>query len=76
MLEELGDIEKYMDIIIEFAVKNGFQVIYAIIILIIGLIVARWLGNMVARVCETRKLDITTAAFWEVLCGCPCWLLS
>jgi len=63
MIEELGDIEKYMDIIIEFGVKNGFQVIYAIIILIIGLIVARWLANMVVRVCEARKLDITLSRF-------------
>ena len=63
MIEELGDIEKYMDIIIEFAVKNGFQVIYAIIILIIGLIVARWISKMIVRACEARKLDITLSRF-------------
>jgi small conductance mechanosensitive channel len=63
MPEELAEVGKYMDIIIEFAVKYGFQVIYAIIILIIGLIVARWLSNMVVRVCETRKLDITLSRF-------------
>ena len=63
MPEELAEIEKYMDIIIEFGVKYGFQVIYAIIILIIGLIIARWLGNMVVRVCEARKLDITLSRF-------------
>ena len=63
MLEEFGDIEKYMDIIIEFAVKNGFQVIYAIIILIIGLIVARWISKMIVRACEARKLDITLSRF-------------
>ena len=63
MKEELETVEKYMDIIIEFAVKYGFQVVYAIIILIIGLIIARWLGNMVARVCESRNLDITLSRF-------------
>ena len=63
MPEELAEVEKYKDIIIEFAVKHGFQVIYAIIILIIGLIVARWLANMVVRVCENRKLDITLSRF-------------
>jgi len=63
MPEDLAAVEKYMDLIIEFAVKYGFQVIYAIIILIIGLIVARWLSNMVVRVCETRKLDITLSRF-------------
>jgi len=63
MPEDLAAVEKYMDLIIEFAVKYGFQVIYAIIILIIGLIVARWLSNMVVRVCEARKLDITLSRF-------------
>ena len=63
MPEELAQVEKYMDIIIEFAVKYGFQVVYAIIILIIGLIIARWLANMVTRVCESHKLDVTLSRF-------------
>lgn len=63
MPEDLAAVEKYMDLIVEFAVKYGFQVIYAIIILIIGLIVARWLSNMVVRVCEARELDITLSRF-------------
>ena len=63
MKEELAQVEKYMDLIVEFALKYGFQVVYAIIILIIGLIIARWLGNMVARVCESRNLDITLSRF-------------
>ena len=63
MKEELEAVEKYMDIIIEFAVKYGFQVIYAIIIFIIGLIIARWLAKTVVRVCESRNLDITLSRF-------------
>ena len=63
MKEELEAVEKYMDILIEFAVKYGFQVVYAIIILIIGLIIARWVGNMITRVCEARNLDITLSRF-------------
>ena len=63
MKEELAAAEKYMDIIIEVAVKYGFQVVYAIIILIIGLIIARWLGNTITRVCESRKLDVTLSRF-------------
>ena len=63
MKEELAAVEKYMDLIVEFALKYGFQVIYAIVILIIGLIIARWLGKMVTRVCESRNLDITLSRF-------------
>ena len=63
MKEELEAVEKYMDLIVEFAVKYGFQVIYAIILLIIGLIIARWVSKMVVRVCEARNLDITLSRF-------------
>ncbi|MGD8494516.1 MAG: mechanosensitive ion channel, partial [Desulfobacterales bacterium] len=63
MKEELEAVEKYMDLAVEFALKYGFQVVYAIIILIIGLIIARWLSNMVVRVCESRNLDITLSRF-------------
>lgn len=63
MKEELAAVDQYMDLIVEFALKYGFQVIYAIIILVIGLIIARWLGNMIARVCESRNLDITLSRF-------------
>ncbi len=62
-MEELAQVEKHMDVIIAFAVKYGFQVIYAIVIFIIGLIVARWLANMIVRVCEARNLDITFSRF-------------
>ena len=63
MKEELEAVEKYMDLIVEFALKYGFQVVYAIIILIVGLIIARWLSNMAVRVCESRNLDITLSRF-------------
>ena len=60
---EIEALEKYIDMIIEFGVKYGFQVFAAIIILIIGLIIARWLSTMVLRVCEKRNLDITLSRF-------------
>ena len=63
MPKDLAAAEKYMDLIVEFAIAYGFQVIYAIIILIVGLIVARWLSNMVVRVCGARRLDVTLSRF-------------
>lgn len=63
MNEELEAVEKYVDMIIEFAVNYGFQVIAAIVVLIVGLIVARWLSNMIVRICEKRNLDITLSQF-------------
>ena len=63
MKEEIEAIEQYMDLIIEFSVKYGFQVLAAIIIVIVGLIVARWTSNLIIRACENRKLDITLTRF-------------
>ena len=63
MFEEIEAAERYMNMIIEFAVKYGFQVLAAIITLIIGLIVARWLAKVVLRVCEKRNFDITLSRF-------------
>ena len=63
MLEEIETAERYLDMIIEFSVKYGFQVLAAIITLIIGLIVARWLSRVVVRACEKRNLDVTLSRF-------------
>jgi small conductance mechanosensitive channel len=63
MKEEIEAVQKYIDMIIEFGVKYGFQVLAAIIILIIGLIIARWLSKIVMRTCEKRNLDITLSRF-------------
>jgi small conductance mechanosensitive channel len=63
MLDELGAADRYMDIIIEFGVNYGFQVLAAVITLVIGLIVARWLSRVVVRLCEKRDWDITLSRF-------------
>ena len=63
MLDEIGAAERYMDIIIEFGVNYGFQVLAAVITLIIGLIVARWLSRVVVRVGDKRNLDVTLSRF-------------
>jgi small conductance mechanosensitive channel len=63
MLDELGAADRYMDIIIEFGVNYGFQVLAAVITLVIGLIVARWLSGVVVRLCEKRDWDITLSRF-------------
>lgn len=63
MFDEIGAAERYMDIIIEFGVNYGFQVLAAVITLIIGLIVARWLSRVVVRVCDKRNLDMTLSRF-------------
>jgi small conductance mechanosensitive channel len=63
MQEEIQTIEKLLNVIIEFTVKYGFQVFGAIIILIIGVIIARWLSNVMVKFCQKRNMDITLSKF-------------
>jgi len=63
MVDEIKAAERYLDMIIELGVKYGFQVLAAVITLIIGLIVARWLSRLVMRVCDKRNLDVTLSRF-------------
>ena len=41
----------------------SFQVIGAIIIFIIGLIIARWISNITLRICERNEIDVTLRLF-------------
>jgi len=61
--EELQSIQKLIDTLIEFSVSYSFQIVGAIIILIGGVIVGKWLGRLVGRICERQKMDITLAKF-------------
>ena len=64
MLEqELATLAHFYSLIIDFFVNYSFQVIGAIIIFIIGLIVARWVGRLTLRICERNQVDITLSTF-------------
>ncbi len=63
MPEEILALGQFYEVAIEFAVEYGLQIIGAIIILIIGFIVARWLSRMVMGFCEKKGLDITLTRF-------------
>ncbi|UCD34002.1 MAG: mechanosensitive ion channel family protein [Desulfobacterales bacterium] len=48
----------------EFLVNYGFQVIGAIIILCVGVFVARKLSNLIIKICEKQDLDLTLSTFF------------
>src|SRR3989344_8140051 len=60
----LTPIQKTIDTAIDFLVNYSFQVIGAILILIIGAVAARWTGGIILGVCQRRKLDITLSQFF------------
>jgi small conductance mechanosensitive channel len=63
MENEIETFQKLIDIASQFLVQYGFQVLGAIIVLVIGFAVARWLSGLVAALGERKGLDVTLARF-------------
>ena len=64
MEQDIQQLQNIIDIFSEFAVNYGFQVFGAIVILLIGWQVSRWVARAVLKVCERAGLDITLAKFF------------
>ncbi len=63
MEQELETLTRLVDKGIEFAVAYGFQILGALVFLVIGMKVAGWLGGRVASLCERKELDVTLSRF-------------
>ena len=63
MEEELKSIQKFYDVIIEFFVNYSFQLLGAIIVILIGWFVARKISGFVERLCLKSDLDVTLTKF-------------
>lgn len=63
MQEELQNLTHFYTLIVDFFVNYSFQVIGAIIIFIIGLIIARWFSGVVLKLCQRKEIDITLSLF-------------
>ena len=63
MNQELKDFQKIYDQIAEFFVNYSFQLVGALIILLIGLFIAGRVGRMVQGLCERNHIDITLSRF-------------
>ncbi len=62
--QEIETLQKVIDVISEFAVRYSFQLLGALIILLVGLKLSGWLSRLVLRVCEKRQIDVTLARFF------------
>lgn len=60
---QMQNVSKYVDILTEFGIEYGFQILGALVFLLIGLKVASWLGGRVARTLEAKDIDITLSRF-------------
>jgi len=63
MKEEIETMQNLINIVIEFIVTYSFQILGAIIILFVGIIVARWVSRLVMRLCEKNNIDAVLTKF-------------
>lgn len=63
MDNELETIQQVYNVIVEFIINYSFQILGAIIILLIGAKLASWLGRLVTRLCEKKNIDVTLSHF-------------
>jgi len=66
MEKELESMQKYYDIIIEFFLNYSFQIIGAIIILIIGFLIASKIASIIEKFCLKKNMDETLTRFFAL----------
>jgi len=63
MQEELQEINKVYQLIVEFMVNYSFQLLGAMVILLVGIFVAGKIGKAVEGLCTKRNIDVTLSKF-------------
>ena len=63
MQEEIQTVQKLINIVIDFIVNYSFQVVGAILVLIIGVLVARAVSSFFLKLFEKKGIDITLSKF-------------
>ena len=63
MEKEATALQKFINTAVEFLTNYSFQVLGAIIVLVAGHFIGRWVEGIVLKLCEKKKLDITLSKF-------------
>jgi small conductance mechanosensitive channel len=61
--QELEQVNAIYQMVVEFFVGYSFQIIGALLILLLGIFVASKVAKMVERLCLRKKLDVTLSSF-------------
>mgnify|MGYP000383301677 CR=1 FL=1 len=64
MEQQIEQAQAIYDTIVDLGIRYGFQVFGAILILVIGIILANICGRITKRICVRTKLDITLTKFF------------
>lgn len=63
MEENLETVTALIDTVIAYGVQYGFQILGALVVLVIGLKIAGFCGRKVTALCELRGIDVTLSRF-------------
>ena len=63
MQKEIEIVQNYYNIVVEYVVKYGFQVLFGVLILFLGKKLSDWAAKFVTGLCQKRHLDITLTHF-------------
>ena len=63
MEQEIESLQRFYNLIIDFFVNYSFQVVGALIVMILAWFVAGWASRAVTRVCERHDVDVTLGRF-------------
>jgi small conductance mechanosensitive channel len=61
--EQLNTVSKYADMLVQFGIEYGFQILGALVFLLVGLKIASMVGVRVTAHLEKRNVDVTLARF-------------
>ncbi|MBD1387827.1 mechanosensitive ion channel family protein [Neiella sp. HB171785] len=63
MDENIAEVQKYYDLIVDFLVNYSFQLLGAVVLLLIGLWIAGAIASWVNNLCLRHQVDVTLANF-------------
>ncbi len=63
MQEQLGQASEIYDLVVTFLVNYSFQILGAILILVVGIFIAGKISNWLFAFCQSKNLDITLSRF-------------
>jgi small conductance mechanosensitive channel len=63
MEKEVTALQKFISAAVEFLTNYSFQVVGAILVLIIGNFIGNWIQGIVIKLCEKKKIDVTLSKF-------------
>ncbi|USG60648.1 mechanosensitive ion channel family protein [Sneathiella marina] len=61
--ENIETVSVWIGVLTDFAIEYGFQILGALVFLLVGLLVINWIGNRLAGVAQAKNIDVTLSMF-------------